>query len=525
MAVDGSRGFAMARVVVVGAGPGGLASAMLLARAGLAVTVLERQPRVGGRTSSHGAKGYTFDLGPTFFLYPRVIEEIFRACGRDLHREVDMVRLDPQYHLVFGGGGSIRATPDLERMEREIASISPGDAAAFRRFMDDNRLKMERFRPVMENPFPGWREVLTWPMARLLPLLRPWLSLEQELGRYFSDPRIRLAFSFQSKYLGMSPFNCPSLFSILSFLEYEHGVHHPMGGCASVSEAMARVARDCGADIRLGEAVESLEFQGRKIVAANTALGRHECDSMVVNADFAHAMTRLVPDNLRRHWNNRRIESRRYSCSTFMLYLGVEGTFPELAHHTIYMSRDYRANLEEIESRHVLSDDPSFYAHNPGVIDKTVAPRGHSALYLLFPVSHKHPNIDWKAQAGRFREKALDQARKVGLPDLRPLIRHERVITPDDWESQHAVYRGATFNMAHNLGQMLHLRPGNRFADLEGVYLTGGGTHPGSGLPVIYESARISSRLLLQELGLPYDHCVPGGQAHSRTDEKLQRTA
>ena len=498
----------MSRVVVVGAGPGGLASAMLLARAGLDVTVLERQPHVGGRTSTHGAGGYSFDLGPTFFLYPRVIEEIFRACGHELRDEVEMVRLDPQYHLVFGGGGSMKATPDIGRMEREIASISPADSLTFRRFMEDNRLKMARFRPVLENPFHGIRDVLKWPMVRLLPLLRPWLSLEQELGRYFTDPRIRLAFSFQSKYLGMSPFNCPSLFSILSFLEYENGVYHPMGGCASVSRAMARLARDAGVDIRLGEAVESLEFEGRKIVAARTAGGRYECDRMVVNADFAHAMTRLVPDKIRANWNNKKIESRRYSCSTFMLYLGVEGSFPDIEHHTIYMAKDYESNLKDIESRHVLSEDPSFYVHNPSRIDSSLAPRGHSSLYILVPVSHQHANIDWKVEAPRFREKVLDQVRKIGLPDLRPLIRHERMITPADWEHDQAIYRGATFNLAHNLGQMLHLRPGNRFADLDGVYLTGGGTHPGSGLPVIYESARISSRLLLQDLGLPYDHCV-----------------
>ncbi|MFM7114778.1 MAG: phytoene desaturase family protein [Planctomycetota bacterium] len=242
----------MPRVVIVGAGPGGLASAMLLARAGADVTILERQPHVGGRTSSHGSGGYTFDLGPTFFLYPRVIEEIFRACGHELRDEVDMVRLDPQYHLVFGGGGSMRATPDIARMEREIASVSPADAPMFRRFMEENRVKMERFRPVLEKPFHGLGDVLTWPMIRLLPLLRPWLSLDQELGRYFSDPRVKLAFSFQSKYLGMSPFNCPSLFSILSFLEYENGVFHPMGGCGAVSQAMARLAIDAGVKIRLG---------------------------------------------------------------------------------------------------------------------------------------------------------------------------------------------------------------------------------------------------------------------------------
>ncbi|MFQ3593851.1 MAG: FAD-dependent oxidoreductase, partial [Gemmataceae bacterium] len=217
------------RVVIVGAGPGGLACAMLLAKAGVPTTVLERQNTVGGRTSNFGGQGFTFDLGPTFFLYPRVLAEIFRAVGRDLFREVPMTRLDPQYHLKFGSGGDLRCTPDLDAMTQQIAQLDAEDAKQFGRFLNENREKLARFRPALERPFLSLRDVLSWDMIKLMPLLRPWLSLDDELSRYFRDPRVRLALSFQSKYLGMSPFQCPSLFSILSFLEYEHGVWHPTG--------------------------------------------------------------------------------------------------------------------------------------------------------------------------------------------------------------------------------------------------------------------------------------------------------
>ncbi|HSN86626.1 MAG TPA: phytoene desaturase family protein, partial [Thermoanaerobaculia bacterium] len=258
------------RVTVIGAGPGGLASAILLASSGLQVTVLERLPRVGGRTGSLEADGFRFDIGPTFFLYPRVLEEIFASAGYDLHREVEMVRLDPQYRIVFGSGGSLDATPDMERMAREVGAISPQDAGAVRSFLDDNRDKFERFRPCIESPFNGWRDLLTPRMLGLLPQVRPWRSLDRELAAYFSDPRIRLAFTFQSKYLGMSPFQCPSLFSILSLLEYEYGVFHPLGGCGAVTEAMARVAREMGVDIRLGEPVREMLFSGRRAVGVRT---------------------------------------------------------------------------------------------------------------------------------------------------------------------------------------------------------------------------------------------------------------
>src|SRR4051812_14622383 len=495
------------RVVIIGAGPGGLASAMLLAGAGYDVTVLERQPRVGGRTTTIGEDGFRFDLGPTFFLYPRVLESIFAAVGRDLHDEVPMVRLDPQYHLVFGAGGELKATPDVRRMEEAVAALSPHDAAQLHRFLADNRVKMDQFRSILESPFLRWRDLLSPNLMKMLPLLRPWLSLDGEMRRHFRDPRIRLAMTFQSKYLGMSPFNCPSLFSILSFLEYEYGVFHPIGGCGAVSGAMARVAEDLGVEIATGDEVREILFEGRRAVGVRSDSGVHPADALVINADFARAMTRLVPDALRRRWTDAKIARKKFSCSTFMLYLGIEGRHDDLAHHTIYLTRDYERNLAEIETEHVLSADPSFYVQNACVTDASLAPEGMSTLYVLVPVTHQHPNVDWARERERFRALALRQLAKVGIEDVERRIVFERCVTPADWDHGYEIHRGATFNLAHTLSQMLHLRPRNRFEDLESVYLVGGGTHPGSGLPVIFESAKITSRLLAQDMGL--DVAIP----------------
>ena len=277
----------MTRTVnIIGAGPGGLASAMLLAKAGLRVRVLERLAVPGGRTSSIATpQGFTFDLGPTFFLYPRVLEEIFSTCGYDLRREVEMVRLDPQYRLVFGAGGELLCTPDIARMEAEVSRLSPADRGSFTRFMEQTREKFLRFAPFLEQPFESWRDLASPDLLKLMPILKPWKSLDSELGTFFSDERIRLAFTFQSKYLGMSPFRCPSLFSILSFLEYEHGVFHPIGGCGAVSAAMARLAREMGVEIHYEEPVEAMQFEGRRITAVRTQRGDYPADATVVNAD------------------------------------------------------------------------------------------------------------------------------------------------------------------------------------------------------------------------------------------------
>jgi phytoene desaturase len=488
-------------VIIVGAGPGGLASAVLLAAAGAKVKVLERLPTVGGRTSCIESDGFKFDLGPTFFLYPRVLEEIFQAAGTSLLDEVEMVRLDPQYRIAFGGGGEINATADIARMEQQIASISAGDAPGFRRFMEENRAKLTRMEPCLENPFLGWQDLINVRLLKMLPMLRPHQSLDRYLGRFFKDPRIRLAFSFQSKYLGMSPFRCPSLFSILSFLEYEYGVFHPIGGCSAVTAALARVAERLGVEICTGEPVEEVLFEGRRAVGVRTKSGVEKAGAIMMNADFARAMQRLVPDRLRRRWTDKKIASKKFSCSTYMMYLGVEGTF-DLPHHTIHISKDYENNLDEIENQHVLSEDPSFYVQNACVTDPSLAPRGMSALYVLAPVTHQHPNVEWPRERERFRARMLRQMAKAGYGDIEKRIRFERIVTPDDWDSKYEIHQGATFNLSHSLDQMLHLRPHNRFEDVDGMYLVGGGTHPGSGLPVIFESARISSRLLLADLGI-----------------------
>jgi phytoene desaturase len=489
-------------VVIVGAGPGGLATAMLLARSGVKVTVVEKHARVGGRTSTWEQDGFKFDIGPTFFLYPRVLKEIFADAGYDLDQEVPMKRLDPQYRLVFGDGGQIDATSDVERMEKEIAAISPHDAVEFKNFLTRNRKKLESFLPILEAPFESWSDLMKPEMIRLLPLMKPWLSLDGDLRSHFKDERIRLGFSFQSKYLGMSPFRCPSLFSILSFLEYEHGVFHPIGGCGAVTVAMARICKELGVEFLMEEPVDEVLVEKGKAVGVKTAKRKLMADAVVMNADFADAARKLIPNKHRQKWTDKKIASKKFSCSTFMMYLGIEGRYDDIAHHTIYLAENYKQNLRDIEELHRLSENPSFYVQNASVTDPTLAPKGMSTLYVLLPVTHETEMIDWQEEMPKFRALALKQIARLGIKDIENRIVTEKIMTPQGWSEEFGLYKGATFSMAHSLDQMLHLRPHNRFEDVQSMYLTGGGTHPGSGLPVIFQSARISSKLLLEDLGV-----------------------
>ncbi|HOM17127.1 MAG TPA: phytoene desaturase family protein [Thermoguttaceae bacterium] len=497
------------QIVVLGAGPGGLASAMVLAKAGLPVTVLERLHRVGGRCSRIERDGFVFDRGPTFLHYPCALRTLFRSVGRVLEEEVPMVRLDPIYRLFLSDRGHLDTSRSVPAMEAQIARFQPADRAGFRAYLQDNIRKFERVIRVLQRPFCRWTDLAGREILGLLPVLRPWASLEKDLRRFFSDPDLRIAFTFQSKYLGMSPYRCPSMFSVLAYLEYAYGVFHPIGGCNMVSEKLAQLAQEFGAQILLGQDVEQIVFRGRRPIAVRTEQAEYPCDVLVINADFARAMERLVPNVLRRRWSDANLQRKKYSCSTYMLYLGIEGTLDDLLHHNIYVPPHYHEYLKDVEDRHVLNEHPAFYVQYASKTDPTLAPPGHSTLYVLVPVSHQHPNIDWQQERLRYRELVLDHLARIGIPDLRSRIRTELIGTPADWESWQ-IYRGATFNLAHTLNQMLYFRPHNRFEELENVYLVGGGTHPGSGLPTIFESARISAKLILEDLGRDSQFLQPG---------------
>ena len=525
-AAQAMTGSSQPKVAIIGAGPGGLASALLLAKSGVDVTVFERSSAVGGRNKVFDRDGFKFDLGPTFFHYPEVIEDIFKAIGLDAHDELNLHKLDLNYRLIFGQGGQLDCTSDLDEMTERIRALSgDNNANAFRRYVADNRVKLHKSKACLQEPWYGPTDLLSKRAMRVAGVLRPQRSVAGDLMKLFDDDRLMLAMSFQTKYLGMSPFNCPSLFTMLAFLEYEYGIFHPIGGLGSVSERMASIAKDLGVTFRMNEAVESVIMEGKTIKGVRTGKGEFFADKVVMNADFAQGMTQLFPDSVRKKWTNKKLDGKKYSCSTFMLYLGIDKTYEDLPHHQIYASANYQQNLEDIEKNHKLTwDDPSVYVQNACVVDPSLAPEGCSTVYALVPVSHIHENIDWSKEKDAYRDRVLEQIEeKLGFEGLRDHIVTEMVITPEDWGDH--CYRGAVFNLAHGLDQMLWRRPKNQFDEINNLYLVGGGTHPGSGLPVIYESARISSKLLLDSLGIIPDWNGVDTWFESRKRSKQGRAA
>jgi len=487
---------AQKHIVVVGAGPGGLTAAMILARRGCKVSVYEARDRVGGRNAEILLGPYTFDTGPTFLMLKSVLEESFADAGADLGRALDVRQLEPMYRLQFGDK-TFDTTTDPEAMAREIGRVFPGREDRYAAMMRREGVRFDRLYPCLKKPYHRLGTMFHPDLLRALPHLALGRSLFDVMQGHFADEQLALAFTFQAKYIGMSPWECPGFFAIVPYIEHAFGVHHVRGGLSRISDAMADTARSHGATIHLGSPVERVLVRDRVAHGVRLASGEDvEADAVVLNADFGHAATHLFEPGVLRKYTPAKLERMRLSCSTYMLYLGVDKAF-DTPHHLIVFAEDYRTNVKGIFSGRELMRDTSFYVRRAEASDPTLAPAGHSALYVLVPVPNQRAGIDWAREGAAFRETVLDRiAARTPYGDLRPHIRAEKVITPADWENEYRVYRGATFNLAHNLRQMTRLRPRNKFEDVDRVYLVGGGTHPGSGLPTIYESGRIAANLI-----------------------------
>lgn len=482
-------------IIIVGAGPGGLCAGMLLAHQGHDVHIYEKNSDVGGRNGAIQIDGYTFDIGPTFFMLPQILDEMFERTGRKVGDYLDMKSLDPLYRLSFQGKGDLLVTSDHDEMERRIEELFPGDGKNYRKFLAREKKKFDLVFPCLRVPYQRPWHYLRARLLKALPKLDALKSVYSIVSKYFMHEEMRYAMTFQSKYLGMSPWECPGTFTILPYIEHTFGIHHPIGGLNQISHAMAKVFTEEGGHLHLQKTVQKISTKNGKATGVVLEDGStHEADIVVINADFAHAMQTLLEEKDRPHYTDAKLEKKGYSCSTFMLYLGVKKQF-DLPHHSILFAKDYKKNVEEIVSGAPLGEDFSLYVQNASATDPTLAPEGCSTLYVLVPVANQRSGISWEEEKMRLREKVLDAMEtRGGFAGVREVIEIEKIITPADWEKD--VYNGAVFNLAHTLSQMLYFRPHNQFEDLKNCYLVGGGTHPGSGLPTILESGKICADMI-----------------------------
>ncbi len=491
------------RIVVVGAGPGGMATAMRLAAAGYQVSVYEVANRVGGRMAGFEIGEYAFDTGPTILQVPGVYEQLFRECGLEFADYVELLPVTPNTRLRFWDDTVLDLTSDIAAFKRQLATLRPDLPDAFERWYVEHISKNEvGYGPYLGTPV---RSPLGYlkprEIAAALPF-RPWETLYKHYWRYFEDERLVYGLSYPAKYLGMHPSACSSIFSLVSWLEFAYGIWHPNGGFRALAKGLARAAEDLGVQFELNCPVRQVIVENGQARGIELADGRRiDADAVLVNADFAHAMRHLVPEQARGAYTDKKFDRMRFSCSTFMLYLGVDRRWEHLPHHQLYLSDHIRRQEPPFVDDSALDEiDPPFYVCNPSIIDPSNAPEGHSTLFVLVPIPNTSYNIDWAARQQSFRDLIISRLPMLGFDNVEQHIVAERCYTANTWRDEYRVHLGAVFNLIHNWAQLGPLRPDIRSDAVRQLYFVGGAVHPGSGLMTTLEAARSASTFIQHDV-------------------------
>lgn len=476
-------------VVVVGAGLGGLATAARLAHKGHRVVVLEKTDAVGGRNRPVRVGESDFDGGPTLMMMLEPFTRLFRDLGERLEDHLEIELCDPSYRVFYRDGTRIDGTPNVAKMVRQIEALSGrkdaenygvmlGELAALYRDSIPNFVRRNWDSP-LQAARPGHLKTVT--QRRMLG------NLYNGIARYMDDERLRMLFSFQTMYLGLSPFDAPWVYAVLTYMEYGEGIWYPKGGVVEISHAVARLAESRGVEIRLSSPV--CRVDGTTVVLDSGE--RIEADHVVMNADLPYAERALL--------GKTKEDKRRYSCSAFLLYVDYAGDLPALEHHNVFFGRDFRDNLDAIFHRRERPADPAFYACVSSKSDPARAAEGHSNLFVLVPCA----NLDrpWsKEDAEALQKAAFDRLkREVGFDETK--VAALKTYTPEDWKGDLNLERGAAFGLSHDFFQSAFFRPNNRIKGRPGLTYVGASTMPGNGLPMVLISAELAEERVTSALG------------------------
>jgi phytoene desaturase len=514
------------RVAVIGGGIAGLATAALLAQEGDEVTVFEAREQIGGRAGSWEQDGFRFDTGPSWYLMPEVFDHFFRLLGTSAEQELDLVRLDPAYRVFTEGDADpLEVRSGVEEAAALFESVEPGAGDRLRDYLDSARdaydLAVTRF---LYDGYASTRGLRDPALLRRLPRLAPLLTrpLHKHIESRFADPRLRQVLGYPAVFLGGSPFAVPSLYHLMSHLDLGDAVAYPRGGFTTIIEAIARLARERGVTIETG--VEVVAITTADAVATGVrvrdAAGRIRdvpADTVVAAGDLHRTETTLLPPELQTYpeaWWTKRTPSP----GALLLLLGVRGELPQLAHHTLLFTQDWRDNFDAIFGERPRTPDPaSLYICRPSATDPHVAPDGHENLFVLVPVpadpSPGRGGVDGDGDAAI--EAAADRviaqiAQWCGIPDLAERIVVRRTISPGDFAADLGTWRGNSLGLSHILTQSAVFRPRNASRRVDGLYYAGADVLPGIGLPMCLISAElVVKRLRGDDSAGPLDEPQP----------------
>lgn len=484
------------KAIVVGAGFGGIASALRLRSIGYDVELIERQTGLGGRARVFQRDGFTYDAGPTVVTAPFLFEELFELFGQNMADSIDLRPLDPWYRICFADGKSFDYGGTIEDTLREIERFDPGDREGYVRLVEMSRKIFDiGFVKLSDQPFLRLTD-LAAQIPHLLKL-KSYRSVFSLVSSYINDPYLRKIFSVHPLLVGGNPFDTTSIYALIHYLERKWGVHYAMGGMGAIVAALGNLMDRQGIRVHLGQTVEQMEMVDGRVRSLTLDNGtRHRADIFVMNADPPYVYKHLLPQGSGSWLNNLRIKKSEYSMGLFVLYFGTTRTYEDIAHHTIWMGNRFKGLLEDIFHHKHLADDFSLYLHRPTATDASMAPDGCDGFYVLSPVPNLQGNIDWDKVGDRYRDRILETLEGHLLPDLRQHLVHSLYMTPVDFRNDYLSLWGSGFSISPLFRQSAWFRFHNRDPRIDNLYFVGAGTHPGAGVPGVLSSAKVLQNII-----------------------------
>lgn len=488
----------MSKVIVIGSGFGGLGAAIRLAAAGHDVEIFEKLDKPGGRAYVFEMDGFKFDAGPTVITAPFLFDDLWAVAGKRREDYFDLVPVDPFYRIFDWNKNYFDYNNDEAFILDEIAKFNPDDREGYQRFMGTTKAIFEKgFVELADKPFLTFMDMLK--VAPDLIRLQSYLSVYQYASKFVKNEFLRRCFSFHPLLIGGNPFDSPSIYAMIHYLEREWGIWYALGGTGSIVKGMVRLFEELGGKIHLKTEIDKIEVDQKRATGVTLKDGTFvPADHVVANADVSFVYENMIDKNKQSWYLRTKMRLMKHSMSLFVIYFGTKKQYRNhnLSHHNIILGERYNGLLEDIFQKKTLSQDFSLYLHMPTLTDPSVAPEGHEGFYVLSPVPHLGSGIDWTKAAKPYRDLVMNFLEDNYIPDLNENLVAEHYIDPLHFKGHLNSRMGSAFSVQPLLSQSAWFRPHNRSEDFENLYFVGAGTHPGAGLPGVLSSSIIAQDLI-----------------------------
>ncbi len=483
----------MTKIIIIGAGIGGLSAAVRLAKSGFSVSVLEKNETVGGKVNFVEANGYKFDTGASLLTMKHVLEDVFEFAGREIKDYLDIVSLEPICRYFWSDETRFDASADIAKTENEIANLEPNDVLSFRKYLADSKQKYEiAERTFLAKSLNDLPQLIRPKYLKDLLKISTLKTLDKHNASYFKSEKLQQLFNRFATYNGSSPYEIPATFALIPYVEFGLGAWYVRGGMYEIPKALAKLASELNVEIKTNCEVEKIIIKNETAIGVKVNDGIINADFVISNADAIETYRNLLPPE------NSKFQDREPSCSGFVLLLGTRKKFLTLAHHNIFFSDDYKAEFDAIFQRKRPAKNPTIYICATSRTDETQSPAGHENLFVLINAPYTNSRTDWQKESKSYRDLIVKKLEEFGVEDLNDSIDFEQIITPEDFEKKYRANRGSIYGISSNGIFSAFMRVPNKSKTIENLYFVGGATHPGGGIPLVLLSAKMTAEMICQ---------------------------